>query len=49
VKAAGRAGVDTLAVLTGGFAIEELTESGAKDVFETVADLRAGLDRTALA
>ena len=49
VRAAGRAGVDTLGVLTGGFAIEELTESGAKDVFETVADLRAALDRTALA
>ena len=28
VKAARRAGVDTLAVLTGGFAIQELTESG---------------------
>ena len=49
VKAAGRTGVATLAVLTGGFAIEELTESGAKDVFESVADLRAALDRTALA
>lgn len=49
VKAAGRAGVATLAVLTGGFAIEELTESGATDVFESVAELRAGLDRTPLA
>jgi HAD superfamily hydrolase (TIGR01509 family) len=49
VKAAARAGVGTLAVLTGGFAIEELTESGAKDVFESVADLRAALDRTPLA
>jgi HAD superfamily hydrolase (TIGR01509 family) len=49
VKAAARAGVGTLAVLTGGFAIEELTESGAEDVFESVADLRAALDRTALA
>lgn len=49
VKAAGRAGVGTLAVLTGGFAIEELTESGASDVFESVAELRAGLDRTPLA
>jgi hypothetical protein len=36
-------------VLTGGFAIEELRDSGARDVFESVADLRAGLDRTALA
>ncbi len=49
VKAAERAGVGTLAVLTGGFAIEELTESGARDVFESVADLRAALDRTPLA
>jgi HAD superfamily hydrolase (TIGR01509 family) len=49
VKAAARAGVGTLAVLTGGFAIEELTESGAQAVFESVAELRAGLDRTALA
>lgn len=49
VKAAARAGVGTLAVLTGGFAIEELTESGARDVFESVAELRAALDRTGLA
>jgi HAD superfamily hydrolase (TIGR01509 family) len=49
VKAAERAGVGTIAVLTGGFAIEELTESGAKDVFESVADLRGALDRTPLA
>ena len=49
VKAAARAGVGTLAVLTGGFAIEELTESGAKDTFESVADLRAALERTPLA
>jgi HAD superfamily hydrolase (TIGR01509 family) len=49
VKAAERAGVGTWAVLTGGFAIEELTESGAREVFESVADLRAALDRTPLA
>jgi HAD superfamily hydrolase (TIGR01509 family) len=49
VKAAARAGVETLAVLTGGFAIEELSKSGAREVFETVADLRVGLDRTPLA
>ena len=48
VHAARGAGVPTIAVLTGGFAIEELRESGAADVFETVADLCAGLDRTAL-
>jgi HAD superfamily hydrolase (TIGR01509 family) len=49
VHAAGRAGVGTLAVLTGGFAIEELRESGASDVFESVAELRGALDRTPLA
>jgi HAD superfamily hydrolase (TIGR01509 family) len=49
VKAAARAGVATLAVLTGGFAIEELRESGASDVFESVAELCAALDRTPLA
>ncbi len=49
VKAAARAGVGTLAVLTGGFAIEELSQSGARDVFESVAELRAALDRTPLA
>jgi HAD superfamily hydrolase (TIGR01509 family) len=49
VKAADRAGVGTLAVLTGGFAIEELTESGARGVYESVAELRADLDQTPLA
>ena len=49
VKSAAGAGVGTLAVLTGGFAIEELRESGAREVFESVAELRAGLDRTPLA
>lgn len=49
VKAAEQAGVPTLAVLTGGFAIEELTESGAAAVFESVDELRAQLDDTPLA
>jgi HAD superfamily hydrolase (TIGR01509 family) len=49
VHAARGAGVDTVAVLTGGFAIEELTESGAVAVFESVADLRERLDETPLA
>lgn len=48
IKAAGEAGVDTLAVLSGGFAIEELRDSGARDVFESVAELRNSLDRTPL-
>ena len=49
VHAARGAGVATIAVLTGGFAIEELRESGAVEVFESVAELCAALDRTTLA
>jgi HAD superfamily hydrolase (TIGR01549 family) len=49
VHAARRAGVDTIAVLTGGFAIEELKESGAVAVYQSVSDLGAALDETALA
>jgi HAD superfamily hydrolase (TIGR01509 family) len=49
VEAAQKAGVQTLAVLTGGFSAQELREAGAADVFESVAELRAALDRTPLA
>ena len=48
VHAARRAGVETIAVLTGGFAIEELKESGAVEVFESVIELCRGLDDTPL-
>lgn len=48
VRAAAAAGVPTIAVLTGGFSRDELTESGAIAVFESVADLCAGLDETPL-
>jgi HAD superfamily hydrolase (TIGR01509 family) len=48
VKAAGGAGVSTLAVMTGGFAEQELREAGALDVFESVAELRERLDETPL-
>jgi HAD superfamily hydrolase (TIGR01509 family) len=48
VHAARGADVQTLAVLTGGFAIEELTESGAVAVFESVAELCERLDTTPL-
>ena len=40
VLAAKRAGVETVAVLTGGFSVEELEEAGAAAVFESVAELR---------
>ena len=49
VRAARKARVDTIAVRTGGFGIDELRESGAVAVFESVAELCASLDRTALA
>jgi phosphoglycolate phosphatase-like HAD superfamily hydrolase len=47
-KAASRAQVPTLAVMTGGFAREELENAGAEEVFESVAQLREELDRTRL-
>ena len=48
-EAARRAGVETVAVLTGGFSPEELSEAGAVAVFESVRELRARLDETPLA
>jgi HAD superfamily hydrolase (TIGR01509 family) len=49
IKAARKAGVGTIAVLTGGFSIDELEESGAIAVFESSVDLCQGLDDTPLA
>jgi HAD superfamily hydrolase (TIGR01509 family) len=43
VEAAKRAGVETLAVLTGGFSEQELRDAGAKDVFTSVNELRRSL------
>jgi HAD superfamily hydrolase (TIGR01549 family) len=37
--ASTRAGIETVAVLTGGFSPEELKEAGAKEVFETLPEL----------
>jgi HAD superfamily hydrolase (TIGR01549 family) len=48
VEAAKRAGVDTLAVLTGGFSEQELRDAGARDVFTSVEELRQSLRQTAL-
>ncbi len=48
IEAARRAGVPTLAVLTGGFGAEELRNAGAVEVFESVAELRSRLDQTGL-
>jgi HAD superfamily hydrolase (TIGR01509 family) len=48
VKAALKAGVETIAVVTGGFAEQELTDAGAVAVFESVAELGERLDETRL-
>jgi HAD superfamily hydrolase (TIGR01509 family) len=48
VEAAKRAGVPTIAVLTGGFSEAELREAGAVEVFESVAELCGRLAETAL-
>jgi HAD superfamily hydrolase (TIGR01509 family) len=47
VEAAHRAGVETLAVLTGGFSEQELRDAGAKDVYTSVEELRQALQETA--
>jgi HAD superfamily hydrolase (TIGR01549 family) len=46
--AAGRAGVGTIGLLTGGFSEQELREAGAKCVFENLRDLLERLDDTPL-
>ena len=48
VEAAKRAGVETLAVLTGGFSEQELRDAGASDVFTSVEELRKSLAETPL-
>ena len=47
VEAAKRAGIETLAVLTGGFAASELRDAGATEVFESVRELCEQLEQTA--
>jgi phosphoglycolate phosphatase-like HAD superfamily hydrolase len=49
VEAARGAGVDTIGVLTGGYAEQELVDAGAVAVYESVAELRDRLDETLLA
>ena len=48
-EAAKRAGVDTIAVLTGGFSESELRDAGALVVYSSIKDLRESLDETPLA
>lgn len=48
-EAAKRAGLDTIAVLTGGFSEAELRDAGALVVYSSIEDLRESLDETPLA
>jgi phosphoglycolate phosphatase-like HAD superfamily hydrolase len=47
-EAARRAGVQTIAVLTGGFSEQELLDAGAVCVYESIDGLRRSLDETPL-
>jgi HAD superfamily hydrolase (TIGR01549 family) len=48
VEAARKAGVDTIAVLTGGFSEQELRDAGAIAVFESIGELRERIGETPL-
>lgn len=47
--AAGKLGIPTLTVRTGGFSVDELTDAGAAAVFDNLIHLRDRLDETQLA
>jgi HAD superfamily hydrolase (TIGR01509 family) len=47
-EAAKRAGLKTVAVLTGGFSEQELKDAGAVAVYHSIDELRRSLDRTPL-
>lgn len=47
--AAGKIGVPSIAVRTGGFSVAELRDAGAAQVFENLVEFREHLDDTALA
>jgi HAD superfamily hydrolase (TIGR01549 family) len=49
VMAAGKIGIPTIAVRTGGFGTDELQEAGASAVFDSLGELLEALDDTALA
>jgi HAD superfamily hydrolase (TIGR01509 family) len=48
-EAAKRAGIESLAVLTGGFSEDELQDAGASAVFHSIDELRIRLDETPFA
>jgi HAD superfamily hydrolase (TIGR01549 family) len=47
-EAAGQAGLETIGILTGGFAEQELKDAGAAVVFASIGELCAQLDETPL-
>lgn len=47
-EAAKRAGIETVAVLTGGFSEAELEEAGAVAVYQSIDELRRSIDQTPL-
>jgi HAD superfamily hydrolase (TIGR01549 family) len=47
-EAAKRAGIETIAVLTGGFSEQELRDAGAAMVLESIEELREKIDETPL-
>jgi HAD superfamily hydrolase (TIGR01509 family) len=49
VEAANRAGIPTIALRTGGFGVDELTEAGAVHVFDSLHDLLESMKETPLA
>ena len=48
IEAAGKAGIEAIAVVTGGWSEQELRDAGAAAVFESVDELRKRLDETPL-
>ena len=48
IEAAKRAGIETIAVMTGGFSEDELKDAGAAQVFESIEELRRRIGDTAL-
>jgi HAD superfamily hydrolase (TIGR01509 family) len=48
VKAAAKAGIETICVVTGGFSKHELEEAGAAAVYESLNELQRELDETPL-
>jgi phosphoglycolate phosphatase-like HAD superfamily hydrolase len=48
-SAAGRTGMPGYAIRSGGFGVEELRQSGARAIFDSIIDLHAALDATLLA